>query len=460
MSAVFRDFPATMGDYTVTRLLSVRGDSELFLGTQNTTQRSVVLEVLPAHSDEAVLQQFLAAARAQAANELPCVGQVFAVAPEGDLWHIAQELPPGISVTDSLASGQGLSKGQLLRVLRNAARLYEACRSRNLNVRPLQLCDVFVQGEEDVRFLSPLLGGEYPAEKHLALVGQLAALLSTCAPAEVKDDVQFSTLFRWMEEGVNGYALRWVDVENYAEQIAARLGIALDATEPEETPEQNAAAQKRDAMRNMRRFERLAKQLGISLAVVAGFACLGLFPFLLNVFTQEEAAAGTLVCTRDGKDFVVAARPVSVREYREFLTAMGIASSQLKAKVNKNIPPQFHDHTPQDWRNMSEAATLKVTWNGRKMTDNSAVTNVTYWDALAYARYRDTALPDAPTLQGVRSGRSSKLDEWSATLTPESPLCPEGCVIFSAADGRLQPGVPSDQRSPMRSFRILVPSQS
>ncbi|MGN0875146.1 MAG: SUMF1/EgtB/PvdO family nonheme iron enzyme [Akkermansia sp.] len=458
MSAVFQEYPAAMGDYTITRLLSSRGDTELFIGTQNTTQRSVVLEILPARAEESVLQKFLAGARAQAANALPYVGQVFAAALEGELWHIAQELPPGMALSDMVSAGAGISKGQICRVLRNAARMYEACRSHNLNARPLQMCDIFVQEDAAVRFLSPLQAGDYPAADTLRLMGQLAAILRPCVPDGVEKDVQFKALFQWMEQGVNGHSLRWVDVENYAEQMAARLGVALDPVEPAESPEQNAAAQMRDTMRTMRRFNRLGKQVGLSLAVVAGMACLGLFPFLVNVFTHEEVAPGTLLCSRDGQDFSVASRPVSIREYREFLSALGVASSQLKNKINKDIPPQFHDHTPQDWRNMSEAATLKESWNGRRMSDLSAVTNVTYWDALAYARFRDTALPDAATLRGVRAERASKLDEWSATLTPESPLSPEGCVIFSAASGKLQAGVPSSQRAPMRGFRVLIPS--
>lgn len=461
MIPIFPELPARMGVYTLQRLIGSHEQSDRYLAGQEHVQRQVIVEILRPNAEEDAVTHFVDSARARVEAKLPHVVKVLDSGCADGFWYITQDLPPGppLSVRDS---GEPLSVDELCRIVLAAAELYSAAERADLPTRPLESDMIFLSRKGIVNFLSPVSdGGTYNSEAGLEAMRQLGELLTPLLPTNVPGQTRASTLLQWMKEGYEGNPLDWDSIGSTAQLIRQQLNPTGATPLPSSMRVHDVNSAMRRETQRRRRSTRSLITGAICLIVVIAMSQLGRFIPLHSTRQLSPVKENYILCEGGNKLMV---RPVSIGDYSRFLSDYNSMSKERKRELNRGMPESATDHTPDQWKDILHAATHKLIWEGREMSMKSPIVNVSYWDALAYARYTGCKLPSAELLQAaLRESGKPHPEEWTASARSNDPLLGNCRIVISDAS-TCPPGssAPLPQaepdpsaRSVNRSFRLI-----
>ncbi len=450
---LFPTLPVSLGDYELSHQLGSNALCDTYIARQGHVGRRVVLEVLRPVAEEeaeAVVAWFLALARARSGCTLPQVAPVLesATSPEG-YSYICQALPEGSPLSAMAKEGKQLSPRQVCALISDTAKLYEGCAAAGLAAGDLRADMVFMDRAEGFHFLSPVQAAS-PAEAeacHADSAAQLRALAKAIRPVQplnVPGQGRIATLLQWMQEGYEGEALDWPAIANTAELIAEQLKpeSLLHVTPPQRY---DRGREKRAGKRRRQQRRRGAMLIGAGVLVVLAMGVAGVF-LAPDSVPPIPALRGGYVHARVGDKVVkVAPSPVSMAEYRRYLEAYPTLDAARRGSLTQNIPPTETDPTPTDWEAQLSAA-----------SPDAPVTNVSYWQALMYARCQRAALPGAALLAAAREQAGHPgIEEWTQDELPPAPPYTRARLVLPAQAGAspLPENNPA-ARHPQRGFRI------
>lgn len=466
MNTSFPQLPARLGDYTLTHHLGSHALSDLYLATQIHVERAVIIEALRPGCTPEETALFLATARARAAARLPGLGQVFESMSTDGIWYTTLERPKGKSLSQMAAAGERLKSARhACAVIIAAAGMYDAAASQGIAAAGLAADSIFTKGEELITFLSPVL--PEPSQESMLRQQQaaLADALEPVLPINVPGQNRVATLVSWLREGYEGQFLEWASISSTADLICRQLAPVLDKSCLDSGAKVSISAIKRQAQRKRRKALRL---LGVGSVAAIGVAAIGGLGLLFAPGQRAAASPihGKYADCHAGKGYArMLARPVTIAEYRRFLSA--VEEWQLSAppkfsRINKDIPESCHGHTPLEWEAQLHAANRGKKWHGEKLSEDSPVRGVSYWDALACARFMKGSVPEAELLQAVRAKAAAPrcIEEWTSSVSSLCPLYSQGHVILPAS-GSPSPSLEPDPaaRSIRRGFRVLIPDK-
>ncbi|HCN77762.1 MAG TPA: hypothetical protein DIT13_11285, partial [Verrucomicrobiales bacterium] len=92
---------------------------------------------------------------------------------------------------------------------------------------------------------------------------------------------------------------------------------------------------------------------------------------------------------RNLPDYWISRHEVTIGQYADFIAAIGGGT----ALDHPSQPKTKTGHTPPKWAEILAAAKAGATYNGQPISLNTPVTQVDWWDAYAYARWRGQRLP-------------------------------------------------------------------
>ncbi len=445
---LFPALPVRLGDYELTQHLGRHGSHERYIAHQTHVERRVVLEILrPTARQEdqaAAMDHFLALARTRSAARLPRVVPVLesSLSPEGYA-YICQPLPEGSALSAMGAEGKQLTVQQACDLIHAAAELYAACTEGGFCAGELRADMVFMNRAGHFHFLSPVLAAPHAADE-AAQLRALAAAIRPVQPRNVPGQGRLATLLQWMQEGYEGEPLDWPATATTAQLIAEQIT-------PEPILHLNQP-QHYDRGRERREGKRRQRQRRQKALLLLAAACTVILMGIGGVFLAPESVAplpahrGGHVHLRDGeKTALVDARPVSIAEYRDFLIAWPELDAPRRGSLARDVPPAESDPTPADWEAQFRAGDLQA-----------PVTNVSYWQALMYARYHRAALPTAAQLHTARREAGHPgMEEWTQdTIAPEPPYTRAHLVLPATASASPLPESNPAARTPQRSFRL------
>lgn len=149
-------------------------------------------------------------------------------------------------------------------------------------------------------------------------------------------------------------------------------------------------------------------------------------------------------------------KPVTINEYAQFLTRLQHLNAEDLLKINSGIPEAARDHTPADWDNLYQSAMQGWSWHGVELTLQSPIIGVSYWDALAYARFAGASLPPANLLQQANQlAPASVAEEWTGSSISNDVVVGDCCVIICSQDGTPKAEYNPAARKPDRTFRLM-----
>ncbi len=444
---LFPTLPVVLGDYTLIQLLGSHEYSDCYLARQSHVERRVVLEIRhpqPCSTEEAT-DDFLALARARGAAKLPHTAAVLesATSPEG-YTYICHEAPEGTPLSARAAWEQRLTPQQVCSLVSTAGKLYEACAQAGLAAAPLTADMVFLDNAGSVSFLSPVLTGSPTEGDGESQLRGLAAAILPVQPLNVPGQGRISTLLSWMQEGYEGDSLDWPAIINTAELIAEQLkpDTILQVSQPQRYDKER---EQRAGKRRRRQQKRSSLLLGMAVLAVLAMGMGGFFLAPDSVPPVSALRGGYVHCKEDGKLIKVAAHPVSIADYREFLSTYPTLEAARRGSITQDIPPSESDPTPAEWEAQLRSA-----------TQEAPVTNVSYWQALMYARYHRATLPSAAQLTAARAEAGHPgLEEWTHDEAPAAaPYTKSRLVLPAEAGASPLPESNATARSPQRGFRI------
>ncbi len=444
MSPIFDELPTKLGHYTLTERLCSRERSELYAATQSYVDRTVVIEVLRSGYSDTVVEHFRESARRRAAVTLGHVSPVLEAAQTGNYSYVVQEKPAGKSLSALLGEGGGLSYKQGFALAQAVAELYSACIGQNLAALPLDLASVYL--ENDVfSFLSPLEEGTPADADRVAQMTALAEILEQVVPNEVLTVSKLAVVVHWLRNGYGGVVLEWQHLLGALNSLRLQKNTRHKSGEQRKSKSLLHYAKWRYVKRALRApvsGKRGLAFYAVGVLVTAVVSALIRF-YLCGPETLPAVTDDYVYCLCDGIEWRVHSNPVSISEYTDFLAAFNSMSPDERQRLHIDMPAAVDEHTPIDWDKQQKAAS------------DAPVCGVSYWDALAYARYRREAIPNARLVKTVRKYVTPPhaTEEWTSTQVPERfPLSPY-YVVMSANSTDIVPAVDPARREKQRGFR-------
>ena len=462
MSAIFPILPTSLGIYNLTRFLGAHELTELYLAQQSYVERAVVMEVLRPEAGPAEVAAFLESARCRASVTLPHVCPVLEASQEAGLRFLIQELPPGHPLAQFLAEQGKLSSQQAYELIQAVADLYCACREQGLAARPPAPETVYWDADGSVSFFSPVVAGEPTEELRAAQMAALADMLERAMdPGELAVS-NIAVIIHWLRTGYGGAPLQWRPLAASLQTLRRRRARGGQGPAAWWQRVRAALSSRRTLRQVLRPALRVVGLLAVCAAVVAGVSEIGARYDYGAAPELPAVDARWVHCRLPGGELGrVAVRPVSIEEYEAFLTAWGKMSAAERAALHRDMPAEAAlNHTPADWAAQLAAAQAGRAWNGELLCPEAPVRGVSYWDALAYARYVGGLLPTAAMLRTARRNAPDPeyvVGEWTGT-SREAPFPYEPYRIVYPATGEEWYCSPrAESRILKRGFRLYFP---
>lgn len=397
--------PGTIvGSYQIQDRLTQETESETYRAIQVSVQRPVALVLLRPDllgQPEAVAG-FKARERLKASISHPRIAPLYEAGSVNGLVFYTRELPRGRNLEELQAAGEHLSERKIAELLFGVAEAMQYAVERGNHHRRLYARDIYLDGENQASIVNIFRPATSRPRNPKEEVGALLELIQPLA-SEGKARGLLATLAE-------------------AEHDWSGLLEALDDV--------------RDAMRErsiMRRIE--AEEISTdakkttpwwawALAVAALVAVFGLgnlvgtaTPTETKALKQEMVTIPAGPFTYQKKENInlpayrISKHEVTIGQYAEFLKAL---DDQPSTAFDHPDQPKTKaaGHKPAKWADTYAAAKAGATFNGQPMSLNTPVTQVDWWDAYAFAKWKGQRLPTEEEWEKAARGSKGWLFPW------------------------------------------------
>lgn len=444
-----------LGDYRLKELIAETPISRRWLAEQVSVARRVLVDELrpeQAHQREA----FLADVRAKAAVDHPLVGSVFEAVAEPDQCYFTHELLPGTTLDARGKAGEPLDPARLAHLLLRVSEAHLQHEALGQATSPMGLDNVHVDGHGVIRLDNLAIAGPRDAGQSERDIRHLGEVLRPLVADGKPGATRTLTLLGWMRgEGIET-PLSWRQVRDFCGQIEQQLAEPLPPASPTKPAQTRAMTRKKPPVAIM--------------SVAGGLALIVILALALRMRPAPPPSPQSLSAnppgpvlisggkhpTPDGTEaelqaFRIATSEVTIGDYAGFLETLEILSRDHRHRIfdHKSQPQEKSSHLPDDWAALLAAAKTMGTWNQHPVTLDSPVVGVDWWDASAYAEWKQARLPTQ--------------EEWFAALRSavEAPAAikPAGWIpVTSATADRSPQGISGLAGSVCEWTRSLEPN--
>ena len=403
-------------DYVIGDLISRGTHTLTWKASQVSVQREVVICSLRENfeGDAEMVDNFFADVRKKASVEHPLIGSVLEAVNSGGHCFYARERLNGNSLEKHHENGLSISPLHVARILRGLADAYKFIESKGVATLPLTPNDVFLDDRLHCRMVNMLVDGDcdptiFTRDKQL--IGMLFQdLLEPNQPGSTR----VGSLLDFMADMSREVPLTWDQIYDLSDEVERQL------TEPKK---QMYIQSPTMPMKPFISAAALAK-IGIAVTVLSIVVGLGYYVSTMKQVPAEriiedliEISAGR----HPGPDgtpvklgaYRIDAHEVTIGEYAKFLHAMDTLRGEDKTTYqHEDHPVDKTSHLPDDWAALYMAAKEGGGWSELEVDLNYPVVGVDWWDAYAYANWKDRRLPsrDEWYASGSSSDDLSKLE--------------------------------------------------
>jgi formylglycine-generating enzyme required for sulfatase activity len=407
-----------LGDYELLEVLSESEDIVEYRALQCSVQREVALERLrtgPASNPEAIAA-FSALVRAKAAVVHPQIAAVYEAQEQDGRIFYTRELVRGRNLHESLAAGRRFDQEEALRLLATAAEAVRCFEQLEIARGPITPSELILGSDglprvANVALATPPESLDQRAEI-LLLAESIEQGLDPDHPAP-----EFEHLLSRLRDGSARGLRSWKSFAATLEEARRRVEEAAADAEGggvRGSPARTAALRRRVLV-----FGSLAALMIISF-VVARFLPYWTAPRARAFDTMVHVPAGPFLYqngeTRTLPDFWIDAHEVTIAQYAEFLDHL--ARFPGVSYAHERQPESEADHVPAGWNELHDAARRGGTYGGMLVDLNCPVTGVSFWDAWAYARWKERRLPTEFEWEKAARGSEGRLFPWGNKPDP------------------------------------------
>jgi hypothetical protein len=385
--------PRHLGDYLLIERLVETPLVTTWLAEQVSVGRRVLVDELdPQRASRSAA--FLADIRAKAAVDHPHVGTVYEAVIERDLCFYAHELLPGSTFEDRRLAGETFEPIKLAQLLRRIADANLYHESHQFATSQLTLDSIHLDDHHVIRLKNLVVAGPRTEDQSVRDIKRLGETLRPLVADGQPGTTRIHSVLGWMRgEGVVD-AIGWQDVRTFCDQIEEQLTGPLSNI----SPRHGKSEEKRKPILLI---------AGLTAAAVAAIAFIAVkanppapkspprLPLPDPVTIPEGSYPTPDETTERVRGFRISANEVTIGQYAEFLDALAILAESKRQQLFdvEGQPGKKQGHEPDDWAALYAAAKVNGDWNGRKVTLDTPVVGVDWWDAMAYAEWKQGRLP-------------------------------------------------------------------
>lgn len=404
-----------LGSYQVLDRLYIENEAETYRAVQVSVQRPVALVLLKPEylKKPEIVAKFKERIRVKASLTFARIAPLYEAGEANGWLFYTREIPRGRTLEEIEESGERLSERRVIEVLHGITEAMEHATSRGYHHRSLAARDIYVDGEHQASITNIFRQATTAKRDAKADVKALLLLLK-----DVANDGKARGVLETLQNGQHD----WGGLLDALDEIRddMREHSIVKKIEAETLPA--AVTQDRPWW--------LWPAAILILVGVAVFGAItnGFVPSTpakkpgSTAVTWQHIPAGSFEYQKNDKlklpDYWMRKTEVTIAQYAEFLAEL------KKGPANRfdhpDQPKTKEGHTPPKWAAYFAAAQSGTSFNGEALSLDMPVTQVDWFDAYAFAKWRGERLPTEQEWEKAARGEKGLRYPWGNQTSPKA----------------------------------------
>jgi formylglycine-generating enzyme required for sulfatase activity len=404
-----------LGSYQVLDRLYIENEAETYRAVQVSVQRPVALVLLKPEylKKPEVVAKFKERIRVKASLTFARIAPLYEAGEANGWLFYTREIPRGRTLDEIKESGERLSERRVIEVLHGITEAMEHATSRGYHHRSLAPRDIYVDGEHQASITNIFRQATTAKRDAKADVKALLLLLK-----DVANEGKARGVLETLQNGQHD----WSGLLDALDEIrdAMREHSIVKKIEAETLPATVA--------RERPWWLWLAAIAILIAAAFSGALTNGIVPSskpkkaASTSVAWRPIPAGTFEYQKNERvklpDYWIRQTEVTIAQYAEFLTEL------KKGPVNRfdhpEQPKTKEGHTPPKWPAIHAAAQSGTSFNGEALSLDMPVTQVDWFDAYAFAKWRGERLPTEQEWEKAARGEKGLRYPWGNQPRPNA----------------------------------------
>jgi formylglycine-generating enzyme required for sulfatase activity len=404
-----------LGSYQVLDRLYIENEAETYRAVQVSVQRPVALVLLKPEylKKPEVVAKFKERIRVKASLTFARIAPLYEAGEANGWLFYTREIPRGRTLDEIKESGERLSERRVIEVLHGITEAMEHATSRGYHHRSLAPRDIYVDGEHQASITNIFRQATTAKRDAKADVKALLLLLR-----DVANEGKARGVLETLQNGQHD----WSGLLDALDEIrdAMREHSIVKKIEAETLPATVA--------RERPWWLWLAGIAILIAAALSGALTNGIVPSskpkkaASTSVAWRQIPAGTFEYQKNERvklpDYWMRQTEVTIAQYAEFLAEL------KKGPANRfdhpEQPKTKEGHTPPKWAAIHAAAQSGTSFNGEALSLDMPVTQVDWFDAYAFAKWRGERLPTEQEWEKAARGEKGLRYPWGNQPRPNA----------------------------------------
>lgn len=396
-----------LGNNQIIDRLQIEPEAETYRALQRAVQRQVGLVVLRPElvGRPEIVREFKERERVKASITHPRIAPLYEAGEDSGWLFYTREIPPGRSLEEIRAAGEHLSEKALTDILFGIADAMSHASERGLHHRSLGARDIYVDAENQSSIVN-IFRPPTPTPRDQA--ADVRALLALFRPLAAEGKA--TGLLQSLTAEAHDWPGLLQEIQEIRDEMRERSLVRKAGN-----GELDEVKSARKSKPNLLLWAAGAVILLIA-AMLGAFAGRGYSP-------APPAKPSEMIWIPEGDfvyqngayrklhGFAISKFEITIGQYAAFLDALK-KTAAAKQFDHPDQPAAKGGHTPEGWVDYYAAAASGASFNGQVIRLDSPITQVDWWDAFAYAKWKGQRLPTEDEWERAARGQEGRLFPW------------------------------------------------